>query len=223
MDKKKILQHLDHTLLKQDATWEQIKTLCDEGMQYHVASVCIPPCYVKEARDYVADRLKICTVIGFPNGYQTTAAKVAETKEAVEDGADEIDMVININRVKDDRFEEVLQEVKEIRAACEGKVLKVIIETCLLTDTEKIRMCEVVTAAKADFIKTSTGFSKAGATFDDIALFASHVGENVQIKAAGGISSFADADEFVKLGADRLGTSRIVKIVKNENASANEY
>ena len=216
MDKKKILQHLDHTLLKQDATWEQIKTLCDEGMQYHVASVCIPPCYVKEARDYVADRLKICTVIGFPNGYQTTAAKVAETKEAVEDGADEIDMVININRVKDDRFEEVLQEVKEIRAACEGKVLKVIIETCLLTDTEKIRMCEVVTAAKADFIKTSTGFSKAGATFDDIALFASHVGENVQIKAAGGISSFADADEFVKLGADRLGTSRLVKIEKQQ-------
>ena len=216
MDKKKILQHLDHTLLKQDATWEQIKTLCDEGMQYHVASVCIPPCYVKEARDYVADRLKICTVIGFPNGYQTTAVKVAETKEAVEDGADEIDMVININRVKDDRFEEVLQEVKEIRAACEGKVLKVIIETCLLTDTEKIRMCEVVTAAKADFIKTSTGFSKAGATFDDIALFASHVGENVQIKAAGGISSFADADEFVKLGADRLGTSRLVKIEKQQ-------
>ena len=215
MDKKKILQHLDHTLLKQDATWEQIKTLCDEGMQYHVASVCIPPCYVKEARDYVADRLKICTVIGFPNGYQTTAAKVAETKEAVEDGADEIDMVININRVKDDRFEEVLQEVKEIRAACEGKVLKVIIETCLLTKEEKIKMCEIVTNAGAEFIKTSTGFSTAGATFSDVELMRQYVGTNVKVKAAGGISSFADAEKFIELGADRLGTSRLVKIMKH--------
>ena len=215
MDKKKILQHLDHTLLKQDATWEQIKTLCDEGMQYHVASVCIPPCYVKEARDYVEDRLKICTVIGFPNGYQTTAAKVAETKEAVEDGADEIDMVININRVKDDRFEEVLQEVKEIRAASEGKVLKVIIETCLLTKEEKLKMCEIVTNAGAEFIKTSTGFSTAGATFADVELMRKHVGPEVKVKAAGGISSFDDAEEFMRLGADRLGTSRLVKIIKN--------
>ena len=211
---------IDHTLLKQDATWEQIKTLCDEGMQYHVASVCIPPCYVKEARDYVADRLKICTVIGFPNGYQTTAAKVAETKEAVEDGADEIDMVININRVKDDRFEEVLQEVKEIRAACEGKVLKVIIETCLLTKEEKIKMCEIVTKAGAEFIKTSTGFSTAGATFEDVKLMHDHVGEGVKVKAAGGISSFDDAEKFMSLGADRLGTSRLVKIMKNTDNGA---
>lgn len=215
MDKKKILQHLDHTLLKQDATWEQIKTLCDEGMQYHVASVCIPPCYVKEARDYVADRLKICTVIGFPNGYQTTAVKVAETKEAVEDGADEIDMVININRVKDDRFEEVLQEVKEIRAACEGKVLKVIIETCLLTKEEKIKMCEIVTKARADYIKTSTGFSTGGATFEDVALLQKHVGDSVKVKAAGGISSLEDAERFLRLGADRLGTSRLIALCKS--------
>ena len=190
MDKKKILQHLDHTLLKQDATWEQIKTLCDEGMQYHVASVCIPPCYVKEARDYVADRLKICTVIGFPNGYQTTAAK-------------------------DDRFEEVLQEVKEIRAACEGKVLKVIIETCLLTKEEKIKMCEIVTKAGADYIKTSTGFSTGGATFEDVALLQKHVGDSVKVKAAGGISSLEDAERFLRLGADRLGTSRLIALCKS--------
>ena len=194
MDKKKILQHLDHTLLKQDATWEQIKTLCDEGMQYHVASVCIPPCYVKEARDYVADRLKICTVIGFPNGYQTTAAKVAETKEAVEDGADEIDMVSNI---------------------CEGKVLKVIIETCLLTKEEKIKMCEIVTKAGADYIKTSTGFSTGGATFEDVALLQKHVGDSVKVKAAGGISSLEDAERFLRLGADRLGTSRLIALCKS--------
>ena len=198
MDKKKILQHLDHTLLKQDATWEQIKTLCDEGMQYHVASVCIPPCYVKEARDYVADRLKICTVIGFPNGYQTTAAKVAETKEAVEDGADEIDMVININRVKDDRFEEVLQEV-----------------TCLLTKEEKLKMCEIVTKAGADYIKTSTGFSTGGATFEDVALLQKYVGDSVKVKAAGGISSLEDAERFLRLGADRLGTSRLIALCKS--------
>ena len=200
MDKKKILQHLDHTLLKQDATWEQIKTLCDEGMQYHVASVCIPPCYVKEARDYVADRLKICTVIGFPNGYQTTAVKVAETKEAVEDGADEIDMVININRVK---------------AACGDKILKVIIETCLLTKEEKIKMCEIVTKAGADYIKTSTGFSTGGATFEDVALLQKHVGDSVKVKAAGGISSLEDAERFLRLGADRLGTSRLIALCKS--------
>ena len=216
MNVNEILKHVDHTLLLQGATWEEIQQICDDGIKYQTASVCIPPCYVKQASEYVQGKVAICTVIGFPNGNMTTKTKEFETKDAIENGADEIDMVININRVKDDRFEEVLQEVKEIRAACEGKVLKVIIETCLLTDTEKIRMCEVVTAAKADFIKTSTGFSKAGATFDDIALFASHVGENVQIKAAGGISSFADADEFVKLGADRLGTSRLVKIEKQQ-------
>ena len=219
MDKKKILQHLDHTLLKQDATWEQIKTLCDEGMQYHVASVCIPPCYVKEARDYVADRLKICTVIGFPNGYQTTAVKVAETKEAVEDGADEIDMVINIGWLKDRKYQDVEQEIRTLKEACGDRILKVIIETCLLTEEEKIKMCELVTNAGADYIKTSTGFSTGGATFDDIRLFAKHVGEGVKIKAAGGISSMDDAEKFLALGADRLGTSRIVKIVKKEEGA----
>ena len=219
MDKKKILQHLDHTLLKQDATWEQIKTLCDEGMQYHVASVCIPPCYVKEARDYVEDRLKICTVIGFPNGYQTTAAKVAETKEAVEDGADEIDMVINIGWLKDRKYQDVEQEIRTLKEACGDRILKVIIETCLLTEEEKIKMCELVTNAGADYIKTSTGFSTGGATFDDIRLFAKHVGEGVKIKAAGGISSMDDAEKFLALGADRLGTSRIVKIVKKEEGA----
>ena len=214
MDKKKILQHLDHTLLKQDATWEQIKTLCDEGMQYHVASVCIPPCYVKEARDYVEDRLKICTVIGFPNGYQTTAAKVAETKEAVEDGADEIDMVINLGDLMDKNYDNILSEITKIKSVCGERVLKVIIETCLLSEEQKIKMCEIVTKSGADFIKTSTGFSTGGATFEDIELFAKYVGENVKIKAAGGISSIADAEKFISLGADRLGTSRIVKIVK---------
>ena len=220
MDKKKILQHLDHTLLKQDATWEQIKTLCDEGMQYHVASVCIPPCYVKEACDYVEDRLKICTVIGFPNGYHTTATKVFETKDAISNGASEIDMVINIGFLKDRRYEEVENEIRQIHEACGGKILKVIIETCLLTDEEKIKMCEIVTKAGAEYIKTSTGFSTAGANFADVALMKKHVGANVKVKAAGGISSFDDAEEFIRLGVDRLGTSRLVKILKNTDAGS---
>ena len=216
MDIKEILKHVDHTLLLQGSTWEEIKQICDDAMKYGTASVCIAPSYVKQAAEYMGDKMAVCTVIGFPNGYMTTAAKAFETKDALENGASEIDMVINIGWVKDGRYDLVEEEIRCLKAACGDKILKVIIETCLLTDTEKIRMCEVVTASKADFIKTSTGFSKAGATFDDIALFASHVGENVQIKAAGGISSFADADEFVKLGADRLGTSRLVKIEKQQ-------
>lgn len=216
MDHAKLLNKVDHTLLAQGATWEEIRQICDDAIRFKTASVCIPPSYVKQANGYVGDRMKICTVIGFPNGYNTTAVKEFETRDAIANGADEIDMVINIGWVKDGRYDLVEEEIRCLKAACGDKILKVIIETCLLTDTEKIRMCEVVTAAKADFIKTSTGFSKTGATFDDIALFASHVGENVQIKAAGGISSFADADEFVKLGADRLGTSRLVKIEKQQ-------
>ena len=216
MDVKEILKHVDHTLLTQTATWAEIKQICDDAITYGTASVCIPPAYVKQVKEYVQDKMAVCTVIGFPNGYMTTAAKEFETRDALTNGADEIDMVINIGWVKDGRYDLVEEEIRCLKAACGDKILKVIIETCLLTDTEKIRMCEVVTAAKADFIKTSTGFSKTGATFDDIALFASHVGENVQIKAAGGISSFADADEFVKLGADRLGTSRLVKIEKQQ-------
>ena len=216
---KEILKKVDHTLLSQTATWGDIKTVLDDAVKYDTASACIPPAYVKQAAEYLKKKgssLPVCTVIGFPNGYNTTAVKVYETKDAIKNGASEIDMVINIGMLKDKKYDDIKKEIRAIHEACDGKVLKVIIETCLLTDTEKIRMCEVVTAAKADFIKTSTGFSKAGATFDDIALFASHVGENVQIKAAGGISSFADADEFVKLGADRLGTSRLVKIEKQQ-------
>ena len=216
MERSKIFQAVDHTLLAQTSTWEEIRGICDDAVTYGTASVCIPPCYVAQAAEYLNGKIPVCTVIGFPNGYQTTAVKCFEAKEALENGAKEIDMVINIGWVKDGRYDLVEEEIRCIKAACGDKILKVIIETCLLTDTEKIRMCEVVTAAKADFIKTSTGFSKAGATFDDIALFASHVGEYVQIKAAGGISSFADADEFVKLGADRLGTSRLVKIEKQQ-------
>jgi len=216
MEKREILKRLDHTLLKQTATWEQIRTLCEEGMEYKAASVCIPPCYVKKARDYVQERLKICTVIGFPNGNMTTAAKVFETEDAVKNGADEIDMVINLGMVKEQNYEGVLAEIQEIKKACHGKLLKVIIETCLLTDEEKIHLCKIVTDAGADYIKTSTGFSTGGATFEDVALFAEHVGPGVKIKAAGGISSMADAEKFIELGADRLGTSRIVKLVKEE-------
>ena len=219
MDIKRILSMVDHTLLKPETTWEQIKGICDDAMKYHTATVCIPASYVARCKAYMqdrADRVGVCTVIGFPTGYSTTEVKVFEAADAIKNGADEVDMVINIGMLKDGRDDEVLAEINAIKKACAGHTLKVIIETCLLTEEEKIRMCEVVTAAKADFIKTSTGFSKAGATFDDIALFASHVGENVQIKAAGGISSFADADEFVKLGADRLGTSRLVKIEKQQ-------
>ena len=214
MDIKEILARVDHTLLAQDATWEQIRAICDDGMKYATASVCIPASYVKQAKDYVGDRLAICTVIGFPNGYSTTAVKCFETVDAVNNGADEIDMVINIGWVKDRRYDELLSEMKAVRAACEGKVLKVIIETCLLTDEEKVDLCKLVSASGADYIKTSTGFSKGGATFDDVALFAKHIAPHLKIKAAGGISSIADAEQFIALGASRLGTSRIVKIVK---------
>lgn len=214
MTQKDILAKVDHTLLAQTATWEEIKQICDDGMRYETASVCIPPSYVEQAKNYVGDRLKICTVIGFPNGYNTTAVKKFETKDALEKGADEIDMVINLGWVKDGRFDLVEKEIHTLKDACGGNVLKVIIETCLLTEEEKVKMCEVVTNSGADFIKTSTGFSTSGATFADVALFKEHVGPQVKIKAAGGISSFADAEKFVELGADRLGTSRLVKIMK---------
>ena len=216
MEKKEILAKVDHTLLAPESTWDQIRLICDQGMKYETASVCIPSGYVKQAREYEGDRLPICTVIGFPCGYETTAVKVFQTEDAVKNGADEIDMVINIGWLKDGRDEQVLEEIRSVRRACEGKILKVIIETCLLTDEEKIRMCKIVTESGADFIKTSTGFSKAGATFEDVALFAAHVGPGVKIKAAGGIRSFADAEEFIRLGADRLGTSRLVKIMEAE-------
>ena len=218
MNQKDILAIVDHTLLLQTATWEEIKAICDDGIKYETASVCIPTCYVKQAKDYVGDRCKVCTVIGFPNGNYTTATKVFETKDAVANGADEIDMVINIGMLKAKEYDYVLNEIKEIKEACDGIILKVIIETCLLTEEEKIKMCEIVTASGADFIKTSTGFSTAGATFADVELFAKHVGPNVKIKAAGGISSMADAEKFIELGASRLGTSRIVKIVKKEQS-----
>ena len=216
MDQKTILGMVDHTLLAQTAVWEEIKQLCDDAMKYKTASVCIPPSFVKQAKDYTGDRMKICTVIGFPNGYNTTAVKVFETKDAVLNGPDEIDMVINIGDLRAKQYDAVLNEIKAVRAACPGKILKVIIETCLLTEEEKIKMCEIVTASGADFIKTSTGFSKAGATFEDVALFAKYVGPKVKIKAAGGISDLADAEKFIELGATRLGTSRIVKIVKKQ-------
>ncbi len=217
MNQKDILAIVDHTLLLQTATWEEIKAICDDGMKYETASVCIPTCYVKQAKEYMGDKCKVCTVIGFPNGNYTTATKVFETKDAVANGADEIDMVINVGMLKAKEYDYVLNEIKEIKAACDGRILKVIIETCLLTDEEKIKMCEIVTASGADFIKTSTGFSTAGATFADVELFAKHVGPNVKIKAAGGISSMDDAEKFIALGASRLGTSRIVKIVKNQD------
>lgn len=214
MTQKDILAKVDHTLLAQTATWEEIRQICNDGMRYETASVCIPPSYVEQAKNYVGDRLKICTVIGFPNGYNTTAVKEFETKDALKKGADEIDMVINLGWVKDGRFDLVEKEIRTLKDACGGNVLKVIIETCLLTEEEKVKMCEVVTNSGADFIKTSTGFSTSGATFADVALFKEHVGPQVKIKAAGGISSFADAEKFVELGADRLGTSRLVKITK---------
>ena len=217
MDIKEILSVTDHTLLSPSATWEEIRSLCDEGMELSTASVCIPVSFVKRAKEYVGDKLKICTVIGFPCGYSTTAAKCFETAEAVACGADEIDMVINIGWLKEGRYDDVLDEIKQIKAACGGKLLKVIIETCLLTDDEKIKMCEIVSESGAEYIKTSTGFSTAGATFADVELFARHVKGGVKIKAAGGISSLEDAEKFIKLGASRLGTSRIVKIVKSNN------
>ena len=218
MEMKEILSKVDHTLLSQSATWEQIKAICDDGMKYHTASVCIPASYVKQAADYVDGKLPICTVIGFPNGYDTTKAKCFEASDAVENGAQEVDMVINIGWVKDQKWDALLEEIKAVKQHCEGKLLKVIIETCLLTDDEKIKMCEIVSASGADYIKTSTGFSTAGATFHDVELFAAHVTNGVKIKAAGGISSIADAEKFIELGASRLGTSRIVKIVKQQEA-----
>jgi len=214
MDIQEILSKCDHTLLNQAATWEEIKAILDDGIRYQTASACIPPSFVKRAKEYVGDQLQICTVIGFPNGYNTTAVKVFETEDAIKNGADEIDMVINIGELKAKNYAFVLEEIKALKKACGDKILKVIIETCLLTEEEKIKMCELVTEAGADYIKTSTGFSTAGATFDDIALFAKHVGKNVKMKAAGGIASIEDAEKFVELGASRLGTSRIVKIVK---------
>ena len=219
MDIKDILKTVDQTLLTQTATWEEIRQICEDGMTYGTASVCIPPSYVKQAKEYVGDKLAICTVIGFPNGYMTTATKEFETKDAIAKGADEIDMVINIGWVKDGKYDAVEEEIRTLKKACGDKILKVIIETCLLTEEEKIKMCEVVTNSGADFIKTSTGFSTAGATFEDIALFAAHVGPEVRMKAAGGIASFDDAEKFISLGASRLGTSRIVKLAKNEQAN----
>lgn len=214
MEKSKIAGYVDHTLLSQTATWEEIKKICDDAILFHTASVCIPPCFVKRCKEYVGNRMKVCTVIGFPNGYNTTAVKLFETKEALENGADEIDMVIRIGWVKEKDYASIENEIKVLKEACKEKILKVIIETCLLTDDEKIAMCHVVTKAGADFIKTSTGFSKAGATIEDIQLFSENIGENVKMKAAGGISSFEDAEAFLKLGAARLGTSRIVKLLK---------
>ena len=219
MDIEKILSHCDHTLLAVDATWSDIKQICDDGMKYKTASVCIPASYVKQASEYVDGKLAICTVIGFPNGYSTAAVKAFEAKNAVENGADEIDMVINVGYAKDGRFDEILNEIKEVKAACGDKILKVIIETCLLTDEEKIEMCRVVTESGADFIKTSTGFSKGGATREDIALFAKHIGSDVRMKAAGGIRSFEDAEDYLALGCERLGTSAIVKLVKNQEVA----
>lgn len=214
MDIQKILSACDHTLLLQPATWEEIKGICDDARKYRTASICIPPCYVKRTKEYVGDEVKICTVIGFPNGNMTTASKVFETEDALQNGADEIDMVINIGMLRAKEYDYVLEEIKAVKAACKEHILKVIIETCLLTDEEKIKMCELVTESGADYIKTSTGFSTGGATFDDVALFAAHVGPKVKIKAAGGISSLEDAERFMELGASRLGTSRVVKIVK---------
>ena len=219
MEIKEILNKVDHTLLSQGATWEEIKSICDDGMKYETASVCIPASFVKQAKEYVQDKLAICTVIGFPNGYSTTATKVFETADAVKNGADEIDMVINVGWLKDKKYDEILNEINEIKKACNGKILKVIIETCLLSDDEKIKMCEIVSKSNADYIKTSTGFSTAGATKEDIELFAKHTTNGKKIKAAGGIASIKDAEEFINLGASRLGTSRIVKIVKNEQGS----
>ena len=220
MNTSDVLKIVDHTLLAQTATWAQIREILDDAMKYHTASACIPAAYVKQAAEYVQGRLPICTVIGFPNGYSTTETKVFEAKNAIENGANEIDMVINVGFLKDGRYEEVEEEIRKIHEACDGEILKVIIETCLLTEDEKIKMCELVTKAGAEFIKTSTGFSTAGATFADVKLMKEHVGEGVKVKAAGGISSFDDAEEFMRLGADRLGTSRLVKIMKQTDNGA---
>ena len=219
MDVKDILRRCDHTLLSQGATWAEIRALCDDGVKYGCASVCIPASYVKQAAEYLGGRLPVCTVIGFPNGYDTTAAKCFEAEDAVKNGADEIDMVINIGWARDGRWEDLLAEIRAVKAACGGRILKVIIECCLLTEAEKIQLCEIVTESGADFIKTSTGFGGGGATREDVALMAAHVGPKVKIKAAGGIASLEDAADFIRLGADRLGTSRVVKAVKAMEAA----
>ena len=218
MDLKELLSHVDHTLLTQTATWAEIRQICDDGAKYGCASVCIPASYVKQAAEYLGGKCLVCTVIGFPNGYSTTEAKVFEAADAVKNGADEVDMVINIGWAKDGRWEELLEEIRQIKAACGGKILKVIIETCLLTEEEKIKLCQIVSQSGADYIKTSTGFSTAGATREDVALFAQNVQSHLKIKAAGGIASLKDAEDFLALGADRLGTSRIVKLVKGQEA-----
>ena len=221
MEIKEIMSHVDHTLLLQGATWDEIKVICDDALFYGTASVCIAPAFVKAAADYLAGRCPVCTVIGFPNGYNTTAVKCAETKDAIETGADEIDMVINIGDLKAKKYAEITEEIRSIKAVCKDKILKVIIETCLLTKEEKIAMCRIVTEAGADFIKTSTGFSSAGATVEDIKLFADNVGADVRIKAAGGIRSFEDAEVFLDLGAERLGTSRLVSLLKGAKEKSN--
>ena len=220
MQLQEILSKCDHTLLSQDATWEDIRRVCDDGMAYRTASVCIPASFVKQAREYVKENLAICTVIGFPNGYDTTAAKCFMASDAVKNGADEVDMVINIGWAKEGRWENITEEIRAVKNACNGKLLKVIIETCLLNEEEKIALCKCVSDSGADYIKTSTGFSKAGATFEDVALFAKHIAPRVKIKAAGGISSIEDAEKFIALGASRFGTSRIVKIAKQENSNS---
>ena len=219
MDGREMVKHVDHTLLLQPSTWEEIRQICDDAVTYGTASVCIPPSYVKQAAEYLQGRVAVCTVIGFPNGYMTTPVKEFETRDAIENGAAEIDMVINIGWLKDRKYDLLEEEIRTLKAACGDKILKVIIETCLLTEEEKIKMCEIVTAAGADYIKTSTGFSTGGATFEDVKLFAEHVGPGVKIKAAGGISSLEDAARFLELGADRLGTSRIIKLLKKEEAT----
>ena len=219
MSEEEILEHVDHTLLLQTATWEEIRQICDDAMQYQTASVCIPPSYVKQASEYVQGSVSVCTVIGFPNGYMTTKAKEFETRDAIANGASEIDMVINVGWLKDKKYDLIMEEIRILKAVCGDKILKVIIETCLLEEEEKVKMCEIVTEAGADYIKTSTGFSSGGATFEDVELFAKHVGPQVKIKAAGGITSMEDARRFLELGADRLGTSRIIKLLKKEEAS----
>lgn len=220
MNKKDVLKKVDHTLLTQTATWDEIRKILDDGIKYEAASACIPASYVKQAAEYADGRLPICTVIGFPNGYSTTAVKVFETKDAIKNGAQEIDMVINIGHLKDKKYQEIEEEIRKVHESCDGRILKVIIETCLLTEEEKIKMCEIVTRAGAEYIKTSTGFSTAGATFADVKLMREHIGKDVKVKAAGGISSFDDAEEFIRLGADRLGTSRLVKIMENTDSGA---
>lgn len=219
MDASVILSHCDHTLLAVDATAQQIKQICDDGIKYKTASVCIPASYVKWAKEYVGDKLSICTVIGFPNGYSTSAVKAFEAADAVDNGADEIDMVINVGWAKDEKFNEILEEIMLVKNACKGKLLKVIIETCLLSENEKKELCRVVTESGADFIKTSTGFSKSGATREDIKLFSENIGKNVKMKAAGGIRSMQDAEDYLALGCERLGTSSIVKLVKNQEVT----